>query len=283
MLIIFLGLLWGELWASLVPIKDKVPPELTLVFSTLQGHPHYQSSKKEIDSLVQALDKSFSSIAPKEVSFIIKSELLQTLLTSPPTSKYSLANLSEKMVDKLSNFARETSSPFWIWFISALREDLREIVASPNFSNFQKNKKDRSIKKKLALILPWYNYLAKHPPLNWDEAVFPLLIKCLKEIAIKSTLYASLVPPQKQSPYFEEEKVMPKETEKSSIVTVAEEVIEEHRPVQLPLPVDDWKDTLPIVKFPNNPKGPMGLPIPTDDWITAEDLPRPVDDWPLQQ
>ena len=303
MIPIILFLLWGQVFAAYVPIEGKAPQEISRILVALQNHPSYNISKKEIDSLIVALDQSFSFLKKDEVNLIAKSEILQTLITSPPTKTYSLDSLSSKskVLGNLSVLGKNAPSSFWTWFILSLRNDLEHIMGLPDFALLQqaegkKNgipRKLKVIKKKLDLILPWYHYLMNHHPSHWEEKVFPLLLRCLKQVHYKISLYASLVPLQQGTPYFKEVKEeLAKKPEESSLDNILTEVIEKHKKIKLPIPVDDWpirdsdfadwETPLSTVKLSTEIKDPSELPAPVDDWITKEDLPRPTDDWPLK-
>ena len=207
------------------------------------------------------------------------------------------------MLKQLAIVSKKVTSPFLSWFILAINADLKDLIRSHHFPDFQKKVKSsqgpwsgpmRVMRKKASLLLPWYNVFVTTDVNQLEEKMFPILLKCLRQIQFKSTQYASLIPSQilpstAKLHYFKKAPIKEKD-EKDAIEALLAPIVQQHKKEGLPLPVPDWmprrdfaEESTPL-KLPlarNDYTPPDELPRPTDDWITEEDLPRPVEDWPL--
>ena len=265
-------------FAAYIPIQGKVPPEFHHIIATLKTTELYLVHQKEINSLIPLMDRAFSSLDDTDVHLIIKSEIFKTLLQSPPSSKRSFRSLAPDMLKGLHLLSKKTDSPFFAWLALSIHADLKSLIHSPLFPAFKKQIQSPTdrwnpsmilMKKKFALLLPWHDYLTTTPQKQLAEKIYPLLLKCLRQIHFKSTRYASLVPMrppiQDQLQYFEKTSPIKK---KKSLDSLLDPIIDDNKKVVLPEPVDDWT--------PKKDDYSQNLPRPTDDW-----LPEPVDDWNL--
>ena len=264
--------------AAYIPIKEKTPSEFHHVIETLQTTNLYSAHKEEINSLIPQIDRALSSLANDDINTIIKSEIFKTLLTSPLSSKRSLLSLSHKTTDDLYRLSQKIDSPFLSWFALSIHTDLKSLVLSPLFPHFKKkiksgqgkwNSQMAIMKKKFSLLLPWHDFLTTTPKEQLIEKMYPLLLKCLRQIHFKSIRYASLVPlhspSQDELQYFKEKLSDKKNNPLDSLLNP---IIENNKKIDLPEPVDDW--------IPKKDDYTKKLPSPTNDW-----LPEPVDDWKL--
>ena len=276
---ILLLLLINTTFAAYIPIKGKIPSELHHIITTLQTSSLYSAHKEEINSIIPRMDQALSSLDSDDIHLIIKSEIFKTLLQFPPSAKRSFESLSPKMIEDIHAVSKKVKSPFLSWLSLAVRADLKQLLHSPLFPSFKKAIKSPHakwsrpmilMKKKFSLLLPWHDYLTTTSEGQLSEKLYPLLLKCLRQIHFKSARYASLIPShspaQDKLQYFE--KILPA-TQKNPLDSLINPVIERNKKADLPLPVDGW---VPKKKDDYTQK----LPEPTDDW-----LPEPVDDWKL--
>ena len=265
-------------FSAYIPIKEKVPLKLHHIMTILQTNELYSVHKQEINSLIPQIDQAFSSLDDSDIRMIIKSEIFKTLLQFPPSSQRSFRSLSTTKLNDLYSLSKKLRSPFFAWLASSVHADLKSLLHSPLFPSFKKKINSPHnrwsptmalMKKKFSLLLPWHHYLTTTPENQLEEKVYPLILKCLRQIHFKSSLHASWVPlrppSHNQLQYFE--KISP-QREKNPIDSLLNPIIEQSKKVDLPEPVDDWT--------PKKDDYSQKLPQPTDDW-----LPEPVNDWIL--
>ena len=277
--LIFLLFFVQTTFAAYIPIKEKTPLEFQHIIAILQSTALYSAHKQEIDSLIPEIDRALSRLNNDDVDLIIKSEIYKTLLIDPPSSRRPFHSLSPKMVTDLLQLSKKIHSPFFSWLAFSIHLDMKSLIYSPLFPSFKDNIKSSQgqwsgqmalMKKKFALLLPWYDYLTTTKEERLTEKIYPLLLKCLRQIRFKSTRYASLLPRHppgsgNELKYFE--KVLPNKP-KNSIDSLLKPIVEANKKTDLPVPVDDW--------VPKKDDYTQKLPLPTNDW-----LPEPVDDWKL--
>ena len=190
-------------FAAYIPKKDKTPPVLGYIITALQTSQLYPVHKNEINSLILQMDHAFSSLDDNDVNLIIESEIFKVLLSFPPSSKHSLHTLSPDMSNDLYTFSKKIRSPFFSWLALAVYMDLKSLFNSPHFPSFKKNIKSSHgkwnnqmtlMKKKISLLLPWYDYLINTQEKQLTENIYSLLLKCLRQIHFKSARYSSLTP-----------------------------------------------------------------------------------------
>ena len=276
-LFILMFFLYKTAHTAYAPVEGKVPLELQHIITTLQTNELHSIHHQEINRLIPQIDSAFSSLDGEDVGLIVKSEIYRTLLKHPPSSKRALNSLSPDMGRELLALSKRLSSPFISWLALAVHADLNKLLLSPRLPSFKKKIQSSSstqwsrtealMKKKLSLLLPWHHYLTATPENRLEEKIYPLLLRCLREIHFKSTRYASLasVRPPSRGGYFK--KVIP-EQKKDSLDSLLDPILKQKQAVELPKPVDDW--------VPKEDDYTQKLPIPTNDW-----LPEPVDDWKL--
>lgn len=260
------------------PNKD-MPFELKVLF---EG---YNSIATENDKTTEELDKfltillgNLTKLDREEILFLSKSEIIKTVLKNNPED-LKTDNIPQDFLNELKeNIGKEDFrklNPFARWLMSSLLVD---------YENLLKTKNNKVSKRRLDLIIPFLNSIRLNGLGEFDVKSRELLLESAKRLVHFSSvvlLYSSrlsVTPSAQKLAVINQQK--PDGTKQGrDIEDILSPIIEKHKKLGLPVPVDDWKPSENDFNLKSQAVSPSEGPAKV---IDANSLPQPVDDWNVE-
>lgn len=268
--------------ADIIMGTPELPLELNLLISFIQyGRPELIN---EHLALITQIDTNARAMTKEDIFLIGKVEIYKALLKNYSTPDKS--PLNGDSIVTLDAGIKRTYDNFIKWFLTAIREDVTDLINNPTYkeyllqraNNISSDKIEyRKLAKKAELLQYWIkkvNPSAEDFPASLSNALYPNLQEALKNISQSFALIA-------------------KETSHLNVPSPVADpkdlkffrLVPRKKPVKKPIAVDEAKSVEEILA-PITETPPVDLPKPTDEnWLMEENnppalqnLPKPTND-----
>lgn len=251
---------------------------------------------KSVEVQLKEIDSAFQMLSKEEIFFLTKTEIYKYFLRNSPKLPLKSNSFSVESVTKLEKFLNQKELlPFVKWFLTGISRDLELIFNSEGFSsylsyrlkpNVRLTQKIRKVKKRLELLLPWYELTQSSNVNDINKSFLPIMKKCLTSIKTQSTrlvLFSRFTDNKKASisstmKFFklQEGTISNNKLNRDGVNEILDPIIEEHKKAGLPVPTNEW---VPNENDFAQAKTPLAVPTPDPNYIPPNALPKPVDDW----
>lgn len=273
--------------------NNKFPLEFVLLIQSLQKIELTDEEKKDLIKNIAIIDQIAAIMSKEEIFFIIKTEIYKAILNKYKDEKTRFKLYRPENIVKLKDFSKRKFTallPFANWMARAIQSDMKVIIKSHLFNklinhlkrtNLINNSNLRKVKRRLSLLLPWYQKLSTLAKNDIDELMKEFMIECLRKITffIKSlaqfTQEKELAISPKVTSYkffkkFDLSSIrgIPKSYDILTIMKFDDEV---KTAKQTLTESSKWKPSKEVL--------PKGYPTPSPNYVPPEVLPQPVDDW----
>lgn len=266
------------------------PLELNLTLEAINEYiPEYY--RRNADALLD-LDVNAQLIKKEDVFLIGKIEVYKALLKNNTTPLKGIIDINS--INKLNKIATKTKEPFFKWILSALINDINELINSKqykefllirNSDNIQVNNY-RRIEKKIELLQYWISIItpdSEENDIQIKKILAEKILNILKNVSssfafivresqIKLTQvnrehkYIKIEEKQKKNSNIEKS-IKPTNIEEKSVEAILEPIISPNLNENLPKPSDEnW------VEDENAPEHLKNLPKPINDTEWLEDF-----------
>lgn len=240
------------------------------------------TSTQELDKFLSILLNNFTKLSREEILFLGKSEMIKTVLKySPEEMKTNEipADFIRELRSSMSKEEYQAINPFAKWLLSSLIVD---------YDNLIKAKNSTISKKRLDLIIPFLNMIRLNGLAEFDIVTRQLMLEVAKRMVHFSSinlLYSSrlaITPSNKKLAVISSNR--PQFSSKDrDIEDILAPIIEKHKKLGLPVPIDDWRPT----EADFNLKSQAVSPTPSAQGqeakaIDPKSLPKPIDDWNVE-
>jgi len=257
--------------------KEDMPYELKIIYQSYNALAlDKDSTSDQMYRFLEILLKNLSHMDREEILFLSKSEILKTILKLKPESATSTVLSGEFLRDLKSQLTSEEYNqmlPYSKWLLTSLLIDYEDLYKGKN--------RNQVTLKRLEMILPYLNYIRLNSLKDFDQMNHEVLLVISKKLVhFTSALlfYSSrlgAVATKTMLADISNQKPQEAHSDKS-IESIIDPILEKHKKLGLPLPVDDWKPSetdYGLSTKPQSTESAKSAPI------TPENLPKPVDDW----
>ncbi|MCY4524572.1 MAG: hypothetical protein OXB84_07530 [Halobacteriovoraceae bacterium] len=271
-----------------------LPTELNLLLLSLAKNKLDRQEQKSLKEIIFKIDHHFSDLKKEEAFFLVKSTIYKTILEYRKKTGGNIIPLTPlKMQELIEEKLKDLHySEFTKWLLKAILSDYKNIYKSKN------QKISYGDRKKLRMIIPWYNHFINISAEEFELDLKQLHFSILKKISLATggLLRYSRFDYKEETPeklkFFELRDPTPMiepDTVENLLGTIPT------RPLQAPLkqhpawePRNDQTDNF-LLKDPDYTK-PQILPEPVDEalwakegdidpnYIPPKELPRPINE-----
>lgn len=259
--------------------NSEMPVELKTIFDSYNSLATEKDAyTDEMAKYLEFINNNFSKLDREEILFISKSEIIKTVLKESPKEFITSAIPQDFLTELSINLKSEESqnlTPFAKWLITSLLAD---------YDNLYRMKKNTVTQKRLDLIIPFLNGIRLNGIADFEVRCRDLMLLITKRLVHFSSvmlLYSSrlgITPINQKLAVINQ--VKPTQSNGiREIEDIISPIIEKHKKLGLPVPVDDWKPTEADFNLNSqvvNPSEKVQKPL------DPSDLPKPVDDWNVE-
>lgn len=233
---------------------------------------------EELDKLLTTLLGNLTRLDREEILFLSKSEIIKTVLKNNPEELKTETVPQDFLNELKESIGKEEFrklNPFARWLISSLLVD---------YENLLKLKSSSVSKRRLDLIIPFLNSIRLNGLGEFEVKSRELMLESAKRLVHFSSvilLYSSRLsatPSAQKLAVINQQK--PDGTKQGKdIEDILAPIIEKHKKLGLPVPIDDWKPNEKDINLKSQVVSPTEN---SKQVIDPENLPKPVDDWNVE-
>lgn len=257
--------------------KEDMPYELKVIFQSYNSlASENDPASEQMYRFLEILLKNLTFLEREEILFLTKTEILKTILKMKPESAATTMLSDDFLRDLNSRLTSEEFNqmlPYSKWLLTSLLIDYDNLYKIKN--------RNQVMSKRLEMILPYLNYIRLNSLKDFDQLNKDTLVVISKKLVhFTSALltYSSRlgsVPSKINLADISEIKPQVSQASKS-IESIIDPILEKHKKLGLPLPTDDWKPSdkdYGLSSKPEKTESAKAAPV------IPENLPKPVDDW----